>query len=195
MSMVVSRDHARTPYGPGVVFTLLVNHQRPAVYGAAKLHYPGRVKSQPGISIQTTTLEASLLNRLASGASLDHRMAAVQIVTAVDIPGIHHAPTAQDCAECRNVSNSLPQPEDQPEISDTALMSLGELFVRHGAHDAFGIHLLHAHFQIPVDTALCGAQVKISDNSESCWTKPLLAKELATRTKPRLNSLSGHRAL
>ncbi|KAG8410759.1 hypothetical protein J3458_016856 [Metarhizium acridum] len=92
-------------------------------------------------------------------------------------------------------SNSLPQPEDQPEISDTALMSLGELFVRHGAHDAFGIHLLHAHFQIPIDTALCGAQVKISDNSESCWTKPLLAKELATRTKPRLNSLSGHRAL
>ncbi|KAG5763955.1 hypothetical protein H9Q72_007972 [Fusarium xylarioides] len=69
-------------------------------------------------------------------------------------------PTAEDFADSRNVSNGLPQPEEQPEISDTTLKNLGELFVRHDAHDAFGIHLLHAHFQVPEGNVLYGIQVQ-----------------------------------
>jgi hypothetical protein len=129
-------------------------------------------------------------------------MATAQTLTAVDIPGIHHLPTVEDFADSRNVyvslllrpvcglcastnsicsSNDLPQPEDQPEISDTTLKNLGELFVRHNAHDAFGIHLLHAHFQVPGGNVLYGIQVQVSGNSESCWTRPVSAEELATK--------------
>ncbi|RYC58589.1 hypothetical protein CHU98_g7620 [Xylaria longipes] len=78
-------------------------------------------------------------------------------------------------------SNSLPQPEDQPEISDTVLTNLGELFIRYNAHSVFSIHLLHAHFQIPKGNVLYKVQVQVSGNSESCWTKPVPAKELATK--------------
>ncbi|KAI1816375.1 hypothetical protein GGS20DRAFT_583612 [Poronia punctata] len=59
-------------------------------------------------------------------------------------------------------SNGLPQPEEQPEISDTTLMNLGELFV-------------------PEGSVLYGIQVQVSGNSESCWTEPVPAKELATK--------------
>lgn len=37
--------------------------------------------------------------------------------------------------------------EEQLEISETTLWNMGELFVRHDAHDAFAIHLLYVHFQ------------------------------------------------
>ncbi|RMJ09000.1 hypothetical protein CDV36_011393 [Fusarium kuroshium] len=108
-------------------------------------------------------------------------MATAQTLAVVDIPGLHHSPDAEDFADSRNVSNGLPQPEEQREISDTTLKNLGELFVRHGAHDAFGIHLLHAHFQVPRGHVLYGTQVHISGNYESCWTKPVLAKDLVTK--------------
>ncbi|KAK0629984.1 hypothetical protein B0T17DRAFT_506495 [Bombardia bombarda] len=108
-------------------------------------------------------------------------MATAQTLAAVDIPGIHHSPTVEDFADSRNVSNNLPQPEDQPELSDTTLKNLGELFVRHDAHGTFGIHLLHAHFQVPEGNVLYGIQVQVSGNSESCWTKPVSAEELATK--------------
>ncbi|KAI0202829.1 hypothetical protein F4808DRAFT_467985 [Astrocystis sublimbata] len=89
-------------------------------------------------------------------------MATAQTLVAVDIPGIHRSPTGEDFADSRNISNSLPQPEDQPEISDTVLTNLGELF-------------------IPEGNVLYGVQVQVSGNSESCWTKPVPAKELATK--------------
>lgn len=78
-------------------------------------------------------------------------------------------------------ANSLPQPEEQPDIFDTTLKNLGELLVRHGAHDAFGIHLLHSHFQVPEGNVLYGTQVQVSGKSESCWTKSISAKELTTK--------------
>ncbi|KPM41997.1 hypothetical protein AK830_g4581 [Neonectria ditissima] len=108
-------------------------------------------------------------------------MATAQILVAVDIPGIHHSPTAEDFADSRNVSNDLPQPEDQPEISDTTLKNLGELFVRHDVHEIFGIHLLHAHFHVPEGNVLYGIQAQVSGNSESCWTKPVPVDELAAK--------------
>lgn len=54
--------------------------------------------------------------------------------------------------------------------------------VRYDAHDTFGIHLLHAHFQVAEGSVLYSIQVQISGNSESCWTKPISAKQLATRS-------------
>lgn len=106
-------------------------------------------------------------------------MATVQTLTTVDIPGLHHLPDAEEFADSRNVYNSLPQPEEQPGISDTTFKDLGELFVRRDAYDSFGIHLLHAHFPVPEGNVLYGIQVQVSGNSESCWTKPVSAKELA----------------
>ncbi|KAI3316992.1 hypothetical protein HD806DRAFT_399658 [Xylariaceae sp. AK1471] len=108
-------------------------------------------------------------------------MATAQTLTVVDIPGIHHLPTAKDFADSRDVCNVLPQPEDQPEISNPTLKKLGELFVRHDAYDTFGIHLLHTHFQVPKGNVLYGIQVQVSGISESCWTKPIPANELATK--------------
>ncbi|KAH7265481.1 uncharacterized protein BKA55DRAFT_685948 [Fusarium redolens] len=44
-------------------------------------------------------------------------MATAQTLAVVDIPCLHHLPDAEDFADSRNVSNSLPQPDEQPEIS------------------------------------------------------------------------------
>ncbi|KAK6208632.1 hypothetical protein QIS74_12150 [Colletotrichum tabaci] len=59
--------------------------------------------------------------------------------------------------------------------------NLGELFVRHDAHGVFGICLLHAHFQVPECNVLYGIQVQVSGNAESCWIKPVPAKELTIK--------------
>ncbi|GJN72822.1 hypothetical protein VFPFJ_03198 [Purpureocillium lilacinum] len=107
-------------------------------------------------------------------------MASIQTLPVVDIPGLHHAPDAEEFADSRNIyahSNGLPQPEDQPELSDSTLKALGELFVRHKAHDTFGIHFLHAHFQISDEFVLYGEQVQVSGNFESCWTQPVPSNE------------------
>ena len=82
--------------------------------------------------------------------------------------------------------NSLPHPKEQPEVSDDMLKALGELFVRHGVHDIFGIHLLHGHFAAPEGTMLFGVQFQMSGASQACWTKPVPAAELATE------SIHGH---
>ncbi|KAI0487153.1 hypothetical protein F4859DRAFT_502388 [Xylaria cf. heliscus] len=97
-------------------------------------------------------------------------MATAQTLAPFDIPGLHRSPNAEDFASSRDVANSLPQPEEQPDIFDTTLKNLGELFVRHGAHDAFGIHLLHSHFQVPKGKVLYRTQVQ-----------PISAKELTTK--------------
>lgn len=77
-------------------------------------------------------------------------MAAAGILPA--IAGLQRLPTSQDLELSRVVIvlhflayktrtltftfsfryNSLPHPEEQPEISDASLKALGELFVRHG---------------------------------------------------------------
>lgn len=77
--------------------------------------------------------------------------------------------------------NSLPHPEDQPEISDASLKALGELFVHHGVQDTFGIHLLHSHFTAPEGTVLLGVEAQLSGNSSACWTKPVPVAELANK--------------
>lgn len=95
------------------------------------------------------------------------------------IAGLQRLPTSQDLELSRAVYvfhllvyktraltclffryNSLPHPEEQPEISDASLKALGELFVRHGVQDAFGIHLLHSHFIAPEGTVLLGTEAQ-----------------------------------
>ncbi|PKS11380.1 hypothetical protein jhhlp_003142 [Lomentospora prolificans] len=59
--------------------------------------------------------------------------------------------------------------------------ALGELFVRHGVQDVFGVHLLHGHFIAPEGTVLLGTEAKLSEQSSACWTKPVLMAELASK--------------
>lgn len=107
-------------------------------------------------------------------------MATVQTLAVVDIPGLYHLPNAKDFVDSRNVyawliprppcdlyastnsicsSKGLPQPEDQPDVSETTLKNLGEPFVLHDAYDSFGIYLLYAYFQVPEGNVLYGVQV------------------------------------
>lgn len=58
---------------------------------------------------------------------------------------------------------------------------MGELFVRHGVQDTFGIHLLHSHFIAPEGTVLLGTEAQLSEKSSACWTKPVPIAELANR--------------
>ncbi|KND86140.1 hypothetical protein TOPH_09238 [Tolypocladium ophioglossoides CBS 100239] len=104
-------------------------------------------------------------------------------VSTMAIAGLHRPPTSHDFAMSLAV---LPHPEEQPEISDGTLNALGELFVRHSAHNIFGIHLLHSHFAAPEGTVLFGVQFQVSGASQACWTKPVPAAELATE------SIHGH---
>ncbi|KAJ9130463.1 hypothetical protein NKR23_g12191 [Pleurostoma richardsiae] len=106
-------------------------------------------------------------------------MAAADIST-MSIAGLHHSPTSHDLATSLTVYNSLPHPEEQPGVSDDWLKSLGELFVRHGVQDMFGIHLLHGHFTAPQGTVLFGTQFQVSGRSQACWTKPVPVADLAT---------------
>ncbi|KAF2092865.1 hypothetical protein NA57DRAFT_49665, partial [Rhizodiscina lignyota] len=82
--------------------------------------------------------------------------------------------------------NSLPHPEDQPEITDRTLIALGELFVQHRVHDIFGIHLLHSHFTAPEGSILLGVKFQMSGSTKACWTKPVAVTELKTA------SIHGH---
>ena len=64
---------------------------------------------------------------------------------------------------------------------NATLRALGELFVRHGVQDVFGVHLLHGHFIAPEGTVLLGTEAKLSEQSSACWTKPVLMAELASK--------------
>jgi hypothetical protein len=77
--------------------------------------------------------------------------------------------------------NSLPHPDEQPRVSDGMLKELGEVFVRHGAQDIFGIHLLHSHFTAPQGTALLGVDFPMTDKTQACWTKPVPAEEMMAK--------------
>jgi len=45
---------------------------------------------------------------------------------------------------------------EQPSVSDDHIQNIAALFVRHNAHDVFGVHLIHGHFKIPENTVLLG---------------------------------------
>lgn len=63
---------------------------------------------------------------------------------------------------------------------------MGELFVRNGVQEVFGVHLLHRHFIAPENTVLLGFEAQLSEKSSACWTKPISVAELAN------NEVHGH---
>jgi hypothetical protein len=73
-----------------------------------------------------------------------------------DVPGLNKALKVQDLEESRNLYNVLPDDSQQPEILESHIHNLAALFVRNRADGILGIHLAHAHFAIPENTAILG---------------------------------------
>lgn len=79
--------------------------------------------------------------------------------------------------------NHLPDDLQQPQLCNTHLRNLAEIFVRNDAHIIFGIHLVHGHFFLPTGEILVGENY----NEPRCrW-----AKTVAVPTT-NLDSLHGH---
>lgn len=74
----------------------------------------------------------------------------------MDIPGLTKVATEGDLEKSRNIYNCLPDDLQQPELCDTHLRNLAEIFVRNRAHVVFGIHLVHGHFLLPTGEILLG---------------------------------------
>ncbi|EXU95611.1 hypothetical protein X797_011327 [Metarhizium robertsii] len=72
------------------------------------------------------------------------------------VPGLSKALTEQDLRKSQNIYNTLQDESRQPELSESHLNALAELFVRHFAHETFGVHLAHSHFRIPSNNVLLG---------------------------------------
>jgi hypothetical protein len=52
--------------------------------------------------------------------------------------------------------NALPEDSKQPEISDVHILNFAEIFTPNKAHTQFGIHLIHRHFDIPLNIVMLG---------------------------------------
>lgn len=63
--------------------------------------------------------------------------------------------------------NTLLDDCDQPPVAEKHIKNLSELFVRHNAEKVLGIHLIHGHFKIPVDTVMVGINF---ENDSIRWT-------------------------
>ncbi|KAL8898816.1 MAG: hypothetical protein Q9207_006515 [Kuettlingeria erythrocarpa] len=63
-----------------------------------------------------------------------------------------------------------------PEVTPDQLQSLAELFARYNAQDAFGVHLVHGHFQIDEDTIMLG--VDLGTDSLGYWTQPTKSADI-----------------
>jgi len=76
--------------------------------------------------------------------------------TSFDVPGLNKALEVQDLEESRCIYNVLPTDSQQPEILESHIHNLAALFVRNRADGILGIHLAHAHFAAPENTAILG---------------------------------------
>ena len=63
-------------------------------------------------------------------------------------------------------------------MSDNHLAHLAQLFIRHNVQDAFGLHLIHAHFKIPHDMVMLGTT--FGHGLAGYWTQPQLYETLLT---------------
>ncbi|PHH64720.1 hypothetical protein CDD81_3982 [Ophiocordyceps australis] len=97
------------------------------------------------------------------------------------IPGLNSILTDADMEWSRQLYNSLPSDEAQPEV-EHLLQQLAELFIRNNAHKVFGVHLIHGHLEIPEKKVLFGDRT----DPRCCWTKPTKVDSL------NLDSLHGH---
>ena len=61
-----------------------------------------------------------------------------------------------DSIHCMTASkyNEIPHIDDQPFLTTSELIGIGELLVKHEAEGDFGVHLLHRHFEIHDDTVM-----------------------------------------
>ncbi|KAM3066989.1 hypothetical protein ACMFMG_011771 [Clarireedia jacksonii] len=86
-----------------------------------------------------------------------------------EVPGLNKPLTAEELAASCEIYNTLPDDADQPQILESHIHALTELFVRHRAHRVLGLHLVHAHFRIPESTAMLGVNY---EKPHCRWTKP-----------------------
>ncbi|KID81136.1 hypothetical protein MGU_11477 [Metarhizium guizhouense ARSEF 977] len=99
----------------------------------------------------------------------------------VQIPGLNRGLKEADMEQSRQLYNSLPSDEAQPDVEDL-LQQLAEIFVRNNAHKVFGVHLVHGHLQLPENNILFG-----EETTPRCrWTKPTATNSL------QLDRLQGH---
>jgi hypothetical protein len=90
-----------------------------------------------------------------------------------DVPGLNKALKVQDLEESCNMQvtgslklvrfltnlhsyNVLPDDSQQPEILESHIHNLATLFIRNCANRILSIHLAHAHFATPENTAILG---------------------------------------
>jgi len=86
----------------------------------------------------------------------------------LDVPGLNKALKVQDLEESRSIYNLLPDDSQQPEVHETHIRNLAALFARNHADGILGIHLAHAHFELPENTTLLG----VNYNTPYCrWTR------------------------
>ncbi|ATY66798.1 hypothetical protein A9K55_000547 [Cordyceps militaris] len=100
-----------------------------------------------------------------------------------EIPGLTKPLTLEDLQDSRAIYNELPDDAAQPVIPQAHIEALSALFVRHGVHDIFGIHLIHAHFKVPAQSILLGSNY---DQPPCRWAKT------TTTTDIDLSSIHGH---
>jgi hypothetical protein len=77
----------------------------------------------------------------------------------------------------------LPNDSQQPEILESHIHNLAALFVRNRADGILGIHLAHAHFAIPENTAILG----VNYNEPHCrWARTTAIQAM------NLSNVHGH---
>ncbi|KLU90687.1 hypothetical protein MAPG_10539 [Magnaporthiopsis poae ATCC 64411] len=105
-------------------------------------------------------------------------MAALVATTLPAFPALDRALSVHDFQESRVLTM-------RPSLTSPRRTSkkLAALFTRHGAEKAFGIHLVHGHFQIPEGTVMVGTNFQ---NPDMRWTKTTDLDKLDT------SSIHGH---
>ncbi|KAK7909100.1 hypothetical protein PG985_014978 [Apiospora marii] len=105
--------------------------------------------------------------------------AAVETCQPLDfgVVGIHRNPSTSDFKSSLDTYNALPDDSEQPDVGPGTLKALAEIFVRHGAHKVYGLHLVHGHSQAPQGTVMVGTTF-VEEGKNMCWTKPTPVSEL-----------------
>ncbi|EQL33191.1 hypothetical protein BDFG_04637 [Blastomyces dermatitidis ATCC 26199] len=88
-------------------------------------------------------------------------------LVATTLPSLDKSLGIQDLHKSGSLYNELLDDCDQPPLADTHIMNLADIFVRHNADKAFGVHLIHGHFKIPKNTVMLGINF---ENPSLRWT-------------------------
>ncbi|KAI1483477.1 hypothetical protein F4774DRAFT_163713 [Daldinia eschscholtzii] len=91
------------------------------------------------------------------------------------IPGLHTNPTFLNMGQSTKLHNQLRDDADQPLVSDDDLKALAQIFVKYNAHKVFGVHLIHKHSELDINTVNLG---DYSPELSGYWTKPVDLRDL-----------------